>query len=267
MDFWEKCLIRTYHCFHENYLFGREHLDWWVEQSVEHGLLQLSKLSDDAVVILRMITDLNHRLRTEVIQELDRRQLSGSDIDLGQYVVSWQRKSLDGWERVASLDRVAGVHSSTLTDLSCASLVAHYLPTCCQFLSRLYLVSPAEMQTSAETAIRKCYSTWDYSGTMPFSACLLGLLRDETPNVLGRWPNPEPDWLKQLDLSEQQFLRKQWMLSKPERILLLSTVYGGFTSPEIAGAVSHQSRIVSPKDVDQMLITIWKSLFRMLKMS
>ncbi|MFO0941277.1 MAG: hypothetical protein U0930_10960 [Pirellulales bacterium] len=103
MDFWEKCLVRTYHGFCENYDRGRENLNWWIGQVLDWKLLQLHKVSNDGLIVLKMVTDGNDSAFQQVKQELVNRNLKGGQLELGSFVMSWQRKSIDTWSRMACL--------------------------------------------------------------------------------------------------------------------------------------------------------------------
>lgn len=265
MYFWEKCLVRTYHGFCENYDRGREDLNWWIEQVLDWNLLQLSKVSNDGLVVLKMVTDGYEKIHQQVQREVVKRNLRGSQIQLGRFVMDWQRKSIDTWSRMACLNRVSGVSTRTLTDLSCASLVSYFLPSCCQFFSRYYLIAPHACYRPVEQMIRSCFRTWDFTGRLQFSSRLLQLMLERPERSPNRIPDSLPDWMLRVSVEERDFLTKLWRLSQRERCLLLASVSGGFTSPELAGSLSSISKVYSAAEIDKKMIAVWENFFLSLR--
>lgn len=259
MLFWERCFLRTFHCLAADCYAGRDEMAWWLTEASQHGLLPLAQLSTAALATMATIVPAGRSLRREVDQELARRRLTPSE--LGAELIRFQRPDLERLPVFAAMDRV----DQERYMYGLAVVTALYVAPLSDFFSRFYLVETAVALTVATKVVHDTYWSWDYGAGLPFLSAVLQHVFDAMP----QWnptsfPQEVPAWFAAISQEEQDFLRSSFKLSRPHRVVLFSTVYGGATSIHLAGAIGSRTRAVAAHDVDERLKDTWTSLFYLL---
>lgn len=287
VDFGELCFRRSYQSFTTQNLKGLQEIEWWVNQALEQGLLQLELLehfeSSSLLGILRIFTPSNDigRHAFDI--------LASRKVDWGLEVLKLERPDFS----VALKSLVLGRNHEERVHYARPTIHKLYYRRLVNFLCKHLWQDESqnerELAKIADNSIRAACRSWNPKGEYPifegesprpdlnyddtdetgyqFAFLESALLREVRLRIIVREKRPpttapasDPEWLNEASEKEREFLRKAFPLKPVNRLVLLLTIYAEMIPREIAPAI-RPGNSQEPGIVLALVRHAWEEMF------